>query len=94
MKLKVTFAFLLALVVVFAAVVPVLADDVPGNSEPGLARYLSNPGNAGDVGAQCDTGAGSATKGYLGKDKNMAGGANGTATGDNNSAVCGQGHGN
>lgn len=67
----------------------------PGNSEPGIDRYNSNPGRqqATDVGAQCGSGAGSGAFGYFGKDNNLAGGANGQATGDNNSAVCGQGHG-
>lgn len=67
-----------------------------GNSTPGAGRYLSNPGRqqATEVGAQCGTGAGSGTFGYLGKDNNMAGGANGYQTGINNSAVCGNRQGN
>ncbi|GMV86537.1 MAG: hypothetical protein AMXMBFR80_23920 [Dehalococcoidia bacterium] len=67
-----------------------------GNSDPGLDRYLDNPGRqqATVVGAQCDTGAGSGAFGYLGRDNNMAGGANGTQTGLNNSAVCGNRQGN
>ena len=69
-----------------------------GNSEPGLDRYLANPGRqqATEVGAQCgvpgESGAGSGAFGYFGKDNNLAGGANGPATGDANSSLCGQGH--
>lgn len=56
-----------------------------------LQDYLNNPGRiqAGVVGAQCGTGAGSGAFGYFGKDLNMAGGADGYQTGLNNSAVCG-----
>ena len=63
----------------------------PGNSQPGIDRYLANPGRqqATEVGAQCGTGAGSGAFGYLGKGNNEAGGADGQATGVNNSAVCG-----
>ena len=62
-----------------------------GNSTAGGDRYDANPGRqqAVEVGAQCGTGAGSGAFGYLGKDMNMAGGADGTQTGLNNSAVCG-----
>jgi hypothetical protein len=62
-----------------------------GNSEPGLNRYLENLGRqqATEVGAQCDSGAGSGAFGYLGVDMSMAGGADGVQTGINNSAVCG-----
>lgn len=62
-----------------------------GNSEPGLQRYVDNKGRqqATEVGAQCDSGAGSGSFGYFGKDNNLAGGANGQQTGLNNSAVCG-----
>jgi hypothetical protein len=68
----------------------------PGNSEPGLARYLANPGRqqATEVGAQCGSGAGSGAFGFLGKNNNEAGGANGQQTGLNNSAVCGNRQGN
>lgn len=67
-----------------------------GNSEPGLDRYLDNPGRqqATEVGAQCDSGAGSGAFGYFGKDLNLAGGADGVQTGLNNSAVCGNRQGN
>ena len=67
----------------------------PGNSAPGLDRYLANPGRqqAGAVGAQCGSGAGSGAFGFFGKDNNLAGGANGPATGQANSSVCGQGNG-
>lgn len=86
---------LAVLLVVFAllAVVatPVFAAGDGGNSTPGINRYLDNPGRqqAGDVGAQCGSGAGSGSFGYLGQDNNMAGGADGYQTGMNNSAVCG-----
>jgi hypothetical protein len=67
-----------------------------GNSEPGLARYLANPGRqqATEVGAQCGSGAGSGAFGFFGRDNNLAGGANGEQTGINNSAVCGNRQGN
>lgn len=67
-----------------------------GNSTPGLDRYLDNPGRqqATEVGAQCGSGAGSGAFDYFGKDLNMAGGADGTQTGLNNSAVCGNRQGN
>ena len=68
----------------------------PGNSAPGIDRYLSNPGRqqATDVGAQCDSGAGSGAFGFFGKDFNLAGGADGQQTGLNNSSVCGNRQGN
>lgn len=75
----------------------------PGNSTPGLDRYLDNPGRqqATVVGAQCGSGAGSGAFGYFGKDANLGiksdpndPGANGTQTGLNNSAVCGNRQGN
>lgn len=71
-----------------ALALPALAT---GNSTPGLDRYLDNLGRqqATEVGAQCGSGAGSGSFGYFGKDKNMAGGANGYQTGLNNSGVCG-----
>lgn len=67
-----------------------------GNSTPGINRYLDNPGRqqATEVGAQCGSGAGSGAFGYFGKDNNLAGGADGTQTGLNNSAVCGNRQGN
>ena|SRR3989338_9057271 len=67
-----------------------------GNSTPGLDRYMDNLGRqqATEVGAQCGSGAGSGAFGYFGKDKNMAGGANGVQTGINNSGVCGNRQGN
>jgi hypothetical protein len=72
-----------------ALAAPALA--APGNSEPGIGRYLENPGRqqAIEVGAQCGTGAGSGAFGFFGKDNNLAGGANGPATGEANSAICG-----
>jgi hypothetical protein len=69
-------------------VLPALADSTD---------YYSNPGRqqAIEVGAQCGTGAGSGAFGYFGgKDNNLSGGANGTQTGLNNSAVCGNRQGN
>lgn len=79
--------------------IPAVASaDGPGNSEPGSDRYHSNPGRqqAGEVGAQCGTGAGSGSFGYFGKGLNLGiktdpsdPGANGYQTGLNNSAVCG-----
>lgn len=62
-----------------------------GNSTPGIDRYLDNPGRqqATEVGAQCGSGAGSGAFGFFGKDFNMAGGADGTQTGINNSSICG-----
>jgi len=68
----------------------------PGNSQPGLDRYLANPGRqqATEVGAQCGSGAGSGAFGFFGKDNNLAGGANGQQTGLNNSSVCGNRQGN
>jgi hypothetical protein len=67
-----------------------------GNSEPGIDRYLDNPGRqqATEVGAQCGSGAGSGAFGFFGRDNNFAGGANGHQTGINNSAVCGNRQGN
>lgn len=74
-----------------------------GNSQPGIDRYLNNPGRqqATAVGAQCGSGAGSGAFGYFGKDNNLGiksdptdPGANGHATGVNNSAVCGNRQGN
>lgn len=67
-----------------------------GNSEPGLQRYLNNPGRqqATAVGAQCGSGAGSGAFGFFGKDNNLAGGADGQATGLANSSICGNRQGN
>lgn len=72
---------------------PAFADQPvnPGNSTPGIDRYMNNLGRqqAAEVGAQCGSGAGSGSFGYFGKGLNMAGGADGYQTGLNNSAVCG-----
>ena len=67
-----------------------------GNSLPGEERYDNNPGRqqATEVGAQCGSGAGSGAFGFFGRDNNLAGGANGEATGIANSAVCGNRQGN
>jgi hypothetical protein len=58
--------------------------------------YGTQPGfdQAHEVGAQCDSGAGSGAFGYFGTDLNMSGGVDGTQTGLNNSAVCGNRQGN
>lgn len=90
-------AFLI--VAILALMIPAVASaDGPGNSEPGADRYYANPGRqqASEVGAQCDTGAGSGSFGYFGKDYNLGiktdpadPGADGYQTGLNNSAVCG-----
>jgi len=87
-------ALFVALVMSGAAV----AASHPGNSEPGLDRYLETKANA-NPDAQCGTGAGSGAFGYLGKGLNPGqpswDGGNGTKpgttaqTGINNSAVCG-----
>ena len=75
----------------------------PGNSTPGIDRYLNNPGRqqATAVGAQCGSGASSGAFGFFGKDNNLGiksdptdPGANGQQTGLNNSAVCGNRQGN
>lgn len=77
----------------------VLADEHPGNSEPGGDRYAEIAANP-NPDAQCGTGAGSGAFGYLGKDLNPSDptlfGNDGkpgvfgkTRTGPNNSAVCG-----
>lgn len=62
-------------------------------SAPG---YYNNPGRqqATEVGAQCDSGAGSGAFGAFGPGVNFAGGADGQATGMNNSALCGNRQGN
>jgi len=67
-----------------------------GNSTPGIDRYLENPGRqqATEVGAQCDSGAGSGAFGYFGRDNSLAGGADGEATGLANSSLCGNRQGN
>jgi hypothetical protein len=66
------------------------------NNTPGIDRYDNNPGRqqAGEVGAQCGSGAGSGAFGFFGKDNNLAGGADGHQTGLNNSSVCGNRQGN
>jgi hypothetical protein len=96
-------------VVVFAALASLslssaaFAQTGPGNSTPGLDRYLANPGRqqATDVGAQCGSGAGSGAFGFFGKDNNLGiksdptdPGADGHQTGINNSSVCGNRQGN
>lgn len=63
------------------------SNDYCGSSANGCAQ-------AAEVGAQCGSGAASGAFGAFGKDNNFAGGANGTQTGLNNSAVCGNRQGN
>jgi len=58
-----------------------------GSSDHGCDQALA-------VGAQCGTGAASGAFGAFGKGNNLAGGADGTQTGLNNSAVCGNRQGN
>ena len=82
-----------AVAVVGAAMIGAFA----GPASADIDDYLNNPGRtqAGEVGAQCGSGAGSGAFGYFGgKDNNLAGGANGPQTGLNNSAVCGNRQGN
>ena len=69
-----------------------LAMPLAGVAWADLDDYNNNPGRqqASEVGAQCDSGAGSGAFGYFGgRDNNLAGGADGYQTGLNNSAVCG-----
>lgn len=75
-----------------SAAVPAFADgsgtsNYCGSSANGCAAAIA-------AGAQCDTGGGSGAFGAFGKDLNFAGGANGTKTGLNNSALCGNRQGN
>ena len=95
--MKLNFLFASALIMASLAA-PALAATGNGNSTPGIDRYLDNAGRqqAGVVGAQCGTGAASGSFGYFGKDNNEGiksdpndPGANGQATGDANSSVCG-----
>ena len=71
-----------------------------GSASADIDDYNNNPGRlqATEVGAQCGmegvSGAGSGAFGYFGKDNNKAGGADGTQTGLNNSALCGNRQGN
>src|SRR5688500_13235864 len=95
---KIAFTAATSAVMLGTLAVPAFAD---------LGDYLNNPGRqqATEVGAQCDSGAGSGAFGYLGKDNNPGDptwdGGNGTdpgtsgqQTGLNNSAVCGNRQGN
>ena len=69
---------------IFAVAMPAFAasNDYCGSSATGCAAALA-------AGAQCGTGGGSGAYGAFGKDNNFAGGADGTQTGLNNSALCG-----
>lgn len=99
MKTAITVLVILALLTFMVPAFAASAASPPGNSQSGLARYDSNPGRAqaGQVGAQCGSGAASGSFGYFGKDNNLGiksnpngPGANGYQTGLNNSGVCGQ----
>lgn len=80
--------FILGAVTTLATVgviaVPALgaADNYCGSSSTGCAAALA-------AGAQCGTGGGSGSYGAFGPGINWAGGANGPATGESNSDVCG-----
>lgn len=78
-------------ILIGAAMSAALLATVAGTAFADLNDYLNNPGRiqATDVGAQCGSGAGSGAFGFFGKDNNLSGGADGTQTGLNNSAVCG-----
>lgn len=93
MNIKKVLILGLVMVSILVSVLPVFAED---NSTPGLERYLNNLGHqqAVEVGAQCGSDEGSGIFGYLGKDTNVAGGANGFETGLYNSAFCGNREGN
>jgi len=102
-KLLLASAYLAFAAVISSAAIADQPVPAPGNSTPGLDRYLDNLGRqkATEVGAQCGSGAGSGTFGYLGQDANMGiksdpddPGANGVQTGINNSSVCGNGSNN
>ena len=73
------------------AAIPAFANGTGGD-------YCGASGNgcehAAAAGAQCGSGAGSGAFGYFGKGNNLAGGADGTQTGLNNSNVCGNRQGN
>jgi hypothetical protein len=56
---------------------------------PAFASDNYNPPPQIPQHAQCGTKAASGSFGAFGKNNNFAGGANGDATGDSNSAVCG-----
>ena len=70
---------------VFATATPVFADASGDGS-----GYGTQPGfTVANTHTPC---AGHGAFGYFGKDHNMAGGADGTQTGLNNSALCGNRH--
>ncbi|HET6602551.1 MAG TPA: hypothetical protein VFG57_11355 [Gaiella sp.] len=80
---------ILATACVCALAVPAVG--VAGNSGDG-SEYGTQPGFAvANANTPC---AGHGAFGYLGKDNNLAGGADGTQTGLNNSALCGNRQGN
>lgn len=82
----------------------ILIGALAGSASADLEDYLANPGRqtATDLGAQCESGAGSGAFGYFGgKDNNLGipdadgvHGATGELTGLNNSSVCGNRQGN
>lgn len=74
-----------------AVVVALPAVGLAGNSGDG-SEYGTQPGFA--VANDHTPCAGHGAFGYLGKDNNLAGGANGYQTGLNNSALCGNRQGN
>jgi hypothetical protein len=69
-----------------------------GSAHAASNNYCGSSENGCDhtatAGAQCGTGAGSGAFGAFGKNNNFAGGADGTQTGLNNSALCGNRQGN
>ena len=80
---------ILATACVCALAVPTVG--VASNSGDG-SEYGTQPGFAvANANTPC---AGHGAFGYLGKDNNLAGGADGTQTGLNNSALCGNRQGN
>ena len=86
-KIIVSVLAALGLAVVMPFTAFAAANDYCGSSATGCAA-------ADAAGAQCDSGAASGAFGAFGPGNDWAGGANGTATGLSNSAVCGNRQGN
>lgn len=86
---KTVIGAVVSLATVGAMAAPAFADsnNYCGSSANGCAA-------AHAAGAQCGTGAASGSFGAFGQGNNFAGGADGTQTGLNNSAVCGNRQGN